>query len=132
VITLDTSGLYALLDRREKHHEATKDALLAHRRPYLVPAGILGELAYLVERTLGGRVLDAFLQDVERGGYIIECGENDIARIRELTRRYSDLPLGFVDSAVIACAARCGGDVLTLDLRHFGVVAGESELTLFP
>jgi uncharacterized protein len=132
VITLDTSGIYALLDRREKHHEATKDALLAHRRPYLVPAGILGELAYLVERTLGGRVLDAFLGDVERGGYIIECGEDDIPRIRELTRRYSDLPLGFADSAVIACAERRSGHVLTLDLRHFGVVAGESELTLFP
>jgi predicted nucleic acid-binding protein len=46
--------------------------------------------------------------------------------------RYADLPLGFADASVIACAERHGGRVLTLDLRHFGVVAGEGRLTLIP
>jgi len=31
---------------------------------------------------------------------------------------YVDLPLGFPDAAVIACAERSGGRVLTLDLRN--------------
>jgi predicted nucleic acid-binding protein len=33
-----------------------------------------------------------------------------------------DLPLGFADAAVIACAESKGGRVLTLDRRHFDVV----------
>ena len=53
--------------------------------------------------------MDAFLDDVERGGYTLECGDRDIPRIRELMRRYADLPLGFADSAVVACAERYGG-----------------------
>ena len=55
-----------------------------------------------------------------------------MGRIRLLVRRYADLPLGFVDAAVIACAERRGGRVLTLDRRHFGVVGREGTLTLLP
>jgi uncharacterized protein len=62
----------------------------------------------------------------------LDCGEQDVPRIRTLVRRYADLPLGFADAAVIACAERYGGRVLTLDLRHFGVVAREGNLTLLP
>jgi len=55
-----------------------------------------------------------------------------VPHIRALTRRYADLPLGFADAAVIACAERHGGRVLTRDLRHFGVVAREGRLIVLP
>lgn len=132
MITLDTSGLFALLNRRDHDHQRTKAALLQDAGPYLVPAGILAEAAYLIEHRLKLRVLDAFLSDLETGGYALECGERDIPRIRVLVSRYADLPLGFADAAVIACAERHGGRVLTLDARHFGVVAREGKLTLLP
>jgi predicted nucleic acid-binding protein len=40
--------------------------------------------------------------------------------------------LGFSDAAVIACAERHGGQVLTLDHRHFGVVAQEGTIQVRP
>lgn len=49
-----------------------------------------------------------------------------------LVRRYADLSLGCVDAAVIACAERSGGRVMTLDLREFGVVAAEATITIVP
>jgi predicted nucleic acid-binding protein len=132
VITLDTSAIFALLDRRERHHGQVREALTADPGPYLVPAGILAEIAYLVENTLGGNAFDAFLSDLEEGTYRLQCGDEDLPRIRELTRRYGDMPLGFADAAVVACAERNGGRVLTLDLRHFGTVAREGKLTILP
>jgi predicted nucleic acid-binding protein len=132
VITLDTSGLFALLNRRDHHHARTRAALMQDPGPYLVPAGILGEAGYLIEHTLHPDVLDIFLTDLEDGSFTLECGQQDFARIRQLVRRYADLPLGFADAAVIACAERYGGRVLTLDLRHFGVVAREGTLTILP
>jgi predicted nucleic acid-binding protein len=42
------------------------------------------------------------------------------------------LPLGSADAAVIACAERHGGRVLTLDRRHFGVVEREGTISLVP
>lgn len=109
-----------------------RTALLQDRGPYLVPAAIPAEVAYLVERTLGHDALDAFLADLQAGGYTVECGEEDLPRIRELAARYHDMPLGFADAAVIACAERHEGRVLTLDLRHFGVVAREGTIALVP
>lgn len=102
------------------------------RPPFLVPAGILGELAYMVEGRLGEAALDALLEDLESGAYMLECGETDFPRIRELVRRYSDLQLGFADAAVVACAERSGGRILTLDMRDFGVVAREGRVEIVP
>ncbi len=132
LITLDTSGLFALLNRADKHHEQVKAALFEDRGPYLVPAGILAEIAYMVEERLGARALESLVLDLESGGLTLECGEVDLPRIRELVGRYEDLPLGFADASVISCAERNGGRVLTLDLRHFGVVAAEGRITLLP
>lgn len=132
MITLDTSGLFALLNRVDPDHPAAVATLKAERPPFLVPAGILAEIAYLVENRLGPSVLDGFLADIEVGAFTLDCGERDIPRIRVLAERYCDLPLGFADSAVVACAERTGGRVLTLDRRDFGVVAGEGTITILP
>jgi predicted nucleic acid-binding protein len=132
LITLDTSGLFALLNRLDKDHERVKDALYKDQGPYLIPAGILSECAYMIETRLRVAALESFLHDVDSGGFTLDCGEKDFPRIVELVKRYGDLPLGFADASVISCAERNGGKVLTLDLRHFGVVAGEGNIVLFP
>ncbi|MHB8399062.1 MAG: type II toxin-antitoxin system VapC family toxin [Candidatus Limnocylindrales bacterium] len=132
MITLDTSALFALLNRRDRAHEAAVEVLSGDAGPYLVPAATLGEIAFLVEERLGTRVLDLLLADLQSGAYSLDCGEGDLERIRHLVQRYADLSLGLVDAAVIACAERTGGRVLTLDLRDFGVVAAEGTITILP
>lgn len=132
MITLDTSGLFALLNRADPDHARAVEALGSDPGPFLVPAAILAEIAYLIEHRLGNQVLDAFLVDLVSHDFTLECGEEDLPRVRELVGRYADLPLGFADAAVIACAERSGGSVLTLDTRDFGVVAREGTITLVP
>ncbi|MEO6350657.1 MAG: PIN domain-containing protein [Candidatus Limnocylindrales bacterium] len=131
MLTLDTSGLFSLLNRRDPDHERAKNALLEAGRPYLVPIAILAEIAYLIEQRMP-KVLDTFLADLESGAYSLDCGEDDLPRMRELVTRYADLSLGVADAAVIALAERSGGLVLTLDLRDFGVVAREGTIQLLP
>ena len=132
MITIDTSGMLALLDPKEKHHEAAKADLLADGGAYIVPAGTLCELGHFVRKRRGASALDTLLADIETGSYALDCGEEDIPRIRELLRRYADLHLGFTDAAVIACAERNGGKVLTFDRRDFDVVAREGRITVIP
>jgi predicted nucleic acid-binding protein len=132
LITLDTSALFALVNRRDPDHEPVKAAFEGDGGPYLVPAGILAEVGYLLEHRLGTDVLDAFLADLESGALTFEAGEEDLARVRELITRYEDLPLGFADATVIACGERNGGLVLMLDTRHFGTVAREGTISLLP
>ena len=132
VITLDTSALYALLNRRDRGHAVAVETLNSDPGPYLVPAVTLGEIAFLVEERLGSRVLDLLLADLESGAYTLDCGEADLGRARQLVLRYEALSLGYVDAAVIACAERSGGRVMTFDLRDFGVVAAEGTITILP
>lgn len=131
MITLDTSGLFALLNRKDTDHERVKRAFAEDGGPYLIPSGIMAEIAYLLERR-APMALDTLLADIEDRAFGLDCGEQDIVRIRELIRRYDDLPLGYADAAVIACAQRHGGRVLTLDHRHFGVAAREGDLQVVP
>lgn len=132
VITLDTSGLYALCNRRDPDHARAREVLLADPGPAVVPAGILGEVCYLLEQRLGLATLRAFLSDLDSGLYVLDCGEKDLARVSELVYRYADLPLGFSDAAVVACAERRGGRVLTFDHRHFRVVEKEGRIQVVP
>jgi predicted nucleic acid-binding protein len=130
VIVLDTSAIFALLNRRDPDHGAVSSVVHEDRGPYVVPAGILAEVTYLVEKRLGDHALDALLTDLDTGGFAFDCGESDWARVRELVVRYADLPLGAADASVIACAERTGGPVVTLDRRDFGIVAQEGGIRL--
>jgi predicted nucleic acid-binding protein len=132
LITLDTSAILALLNRQDRDHAGVRGAADANGGPFVVPAATLGELAYFIEARMSLIVLETFLTDLEAGRYALDAGEGDFARVRYLVRRYADLPLGFVDAAVIACAERRGGMVLTLDRRQFDVVARERTITVLP
>lgn len=132
LIVLDTSAIFTLLNRKDPEHILARSAVESDRGPYVVPAGILAEVTYLVEDRLGGHVLDALLSDLETGGLAFDCGEGDWQRIRQLVSRYANLPLGAADASVIACAERTGAPVLTLDRRDFGIVAREGRIRLLP
>jgi predicted nucleic acid-binding protein len=132
LITVDTSALFARLNRRDPDHERVLRAMANKPGPWIIPAAILGELGYLLASRGTPAALDALLQDVEGGIYALDAGGEDIPRVRAPVRRYADLPLGLVDAMVIACAERNDGRVATLDWRHFGVVAREGTISLVP
>lgn len=132
MITLDTSGVYALCNRADPDHVRARQVLSTDRGPHVVPVGILAEVSYLLEERLGVPVLLAFLADLDQRVYLPDCGEEDLPRIAGLVKRYSDLPLGFADAAVIACAERRGGVVLTFDERHFRVIERAGSIRVLP
>jgi predicted nucleic acid-binding protein len=131
MITLDTSGVIALLDARDSFHEVATRALEGEG-DLVVPAMALSEMTYMMERWVGRHVVDPFLAGFEQGSPLLDCGDLDVPRIRELMDRYSDLRLDFPDAAVIACAERNGGRVLTFDRRDFEVVGRDAVITLLP
>ena len=130
MITLDSTGIIALFRQRDQHHASAVETLKSANPPFVVPSGILSEAVYMLERWSGFRELESFLLSIEEGEVLLDCGERDIPRVRQRAARYSDLPLGFADAAVIACAERRGGLVLTYDQRHFPVVAREGTIQI--
>ena len=120
------------MNRETPQHGAFLEFFASHKGPLIIPVGIMAEVTYLVETRLGLQTVEVFLEDIELGSYILDCGNQDLPRIRELVRRYDDMPLGYADAAVIACAERNGGRVATIDLRHFAAVAREGTIQIVP
>jgi predicted nucleic acid-binding protein len=132
VIVLDSSGVVALLDRADSNHAAAVGVLQRERHPIVVPTGIMAEIAYVLDVRAGDHAVLAFLDAIIIGTTQWSCGDDDLPRVRELMTRYADLPLGYADATVVACAERSGGQVLTFDHRHFGVVAREGRIAIVP
>jgi uncharacterized protein len=106
-------------------------ALKKGTAPYLIPTGLLTEIAYLLENRLGSIALDAFLNEIHKGVFRLVHEEQDLRRAQVLVKRYQNLPLGLADALVVACAERFDGVVLTID-KHFWVVAGEGTIQILP
>lgn len=89
-----------------------------------MPALVLTEVAYFVERRLGTHVELRFLEDLALGAFIVEPPRApDWLRIAELVTRYADAPIGMVDASIVAAAERLGiTRIATLDRRHFALI----------
>lgn len=124
IVIADTGPLYALIDRSDAWHRRVADWWSAQTRPVLVPAVVLPEVCYLLQTRIGTAAEQAFVGAVVAGEFITEPLEpEDIERAAALMQQYADLPLGFVDSVVIATAERLSASaILTSDRRHFTVV----------
>jgi predicted nucleic acid-binding protein len=130
MLILDSNAVIALFRRQDPFHRQATEIVMQFRPPLVLPAGVIAECTYFLESRSTSSVLDAFIASLESGTLTLDCGQADFTRIRELVSRYADLPLGYADSSVIACAERRRAAVLTNDLRHFGVVAREGTFRI--
>lgn len=121
---IDTGPLVAAANRKEPDHRACRALLTAATGPLIIPALVVAEATFMIERA-GGPVVEArFLRSLESPRFQVESPTKpDLARAAALVGQYADLPLGGTDATVIALAERLGvADIATLDHRHFSVV----------
>jgi predicted nucleic acid-binding protein len=131
VLTLDTSAIVALQDRRDLMYQQAFAAIQGDPGPFILPVGILAEVdSMLTSRSPGST--SHLLGSLIDGSLLLDCGDQDPPRILELIQRYRNLRLGYADASVIACAERNGGRILTFDRRAFEVVARDVPISLVP
>ena len=132
MITLDTSGIVALFIRKDQRHREAVRALGAARMPTVVPVGILAEVDQVLGRRLAPAASLTFLEGIQTGETLLDCGDLDLPRITTLMSNYAALPLGFADAAVAACAERNGGIVLTFDRDGLQAISRDLLIRLIP
>ncbi len=97
MILVDTNVLYTLADRRDKHRARCADWLQRTPDVLMVPATVLAETCYLIDRTLGPAAEAAFLDSVGTGPdytfQLVELVDSDLRRMSGLVRQYADLRL---------------------------------------
>lgn len=134
-LVVDANVLFAVLDRRDSHHDEAVALLQEWPGSVHVPQVALAEVASLASSRLGAHVDILLAADLSAGSLLAEPAvAADWEPAAALVAAYADLPLGLVDALVAVATARLRGVLATYDRRHFGVLrlpSGEA-LALLP
>jgi predicted nucleic acid-binding protein len=131
-LILDTGPLFAAMDRSDVDHDLCAELVEDANELIVIPAPVIVEVDWLAGRRLKVDAFLSLLADIDEERISVEeLHAGDYTRARELVDRYRDLPLGFVDAAIISVVERLGETKLaTLDHRHFAVVRPRHVPTL--
>lgn len=124
-VILETSAIYALMDKGDKSHNLVKDFFLKKNGIYyILPSTVIPELCYLINTRLGSYFEVKLLEEINKSFHLDILKDEDIIRIIEILKKYDKLNIGYVDASIIAIAERLKvNKILTLDRKHFEVVA---------
>jgi len=124
MIVVDTGVLLAAADADDADHSECAQLMRARRGQLKVPAPVITETAWQVERNLGPVAEAEFLRLITSGRIeVVDPTVADYGRCAELIEAYASLRLGLVDASVVAIAERLNcATVATLNHRDFTVV----------
>ncbi len=104
-VLVDAGPLIAFFSSNDKHHESCVRALKSFKGALFTAWPAVTEALHLL--SISFEAQDAVLRLMESGSLIpLELGQNEIPRIRELMRKYRDLPMDFADAALVSIAER--------------------------
>ena len=120
-LLVDSGPLVALLHRGDQNHARCKAALERIRDPLLTVWPVVAEAMYLLGFSWRGQ--DALWEMLSSGALAVAPLEAaDYPRMRELMRKYRDLPMDLADAALVRVAERERlRRVFTVDRRDFEV-----------
>jgi len=121
VILVDAGPMVALIHADDKHHERCRAALRSLNEPMVSVWPPVTEAMYLLG--FSAEAQQTLLEFIERGALsILPLGLEDAPRMRELMRKYEDLPMDFADAALVRAAEREKiRRIFTLDRRDFSI-----------
>jgi predicted nucleic acid-binding protein len=137
VIIADTSGLYAIFNRRQPEHEAARAAVERDGGPLLLSPLVLAELDYFILARLGARAEQKVLAELRSPAYrLAPFTDDDFKLASGIAVKYGDMHLGLTDASIVVQAARHKTTrILSLDHKHFTAVrplTGDDSFILLP
>jgi predicted nucleic acid-binding protein len=117
-----------MANEQDRHHARCVELFDSAPGPLLVPAPILTEVCYLLERERGTHAEAGFLRSVRDDVFtLVSLTPADLDRMADLVETYADLPLGAADASVIAVAERLDVREVATTLSHPKDAAGRSS-----
>ena len=120
-VLVDTGPLVALLDRSDPDHVACQETLSSLNDSMVTVWPVITEAMYMLRAYWQAQ--EALWEMIEIGAVeILQLGIDDVPRIKELMRKYRDLPMDLADAALVRAAERERlRRIFTLDRRDFQI-----------
>jgi uncharacterized protein len=120
-VLVDTGPLVALLDRSDPYHLTCQETLSSLEDSLVTVWPVVTEAMYMLRSYWQAQ--DALWEMIDTAAVeILVLGKDDAGRMRELMRKYRDLPMDLADAALVRVAERERlRRIFTLDRRDFQV-----------
>jgi len=120
-VLVDTGPLVALLDRSDPDHVACQETLRSLNDSMVTVWPVITEAMYMLRAYWQAQ--EALWEMIEIGAVeILQLGIDDVPRMKELMRKYRDLPMDLADAALVRAAERERlRRIFTLDRRDFQI-----------
>jgi len=104
-VVIDSGPLIALFDKDDRYHERAREFIKNFRGELLTNYAVITEATHLLDFSV--RAQTDLLQWILDGGIsVMEILADDLDRVMEIMRKYSDLPGDFADATLIALCER--------------------------
>ncbi len=121
MVLIDAGPLVALVNAADRQHDRCREAARLIREPVGTVWPAVTEAMYLLDFSWDAQDGLWDLMDSAKVE-LLPLGTGDSARMRELMRKYRDLPMDLADAALVAIAEREGiARIFTLDRRDFEI-----------
>ena len=120
-VLVDTGPLVALLDRSDPDHVACQETLSSLNDSMVSVWPVITEAMYMLRAY--GKAQEALWEMIEMGAVeILPLGVDDVPRMKELMRKFRDLPMDLAAAALVRVAERERlRRIFTLDRRDFQI-----------
>jgi len=121
MILVDAGPLIALIHEDDNEHQRCREAFAALNEPLGTVWPAVAEAMYLL--SFSPQAQEALWEMIEMGAVeILPLGLDDVPRMKELMRKYRDLPMDLADAALVRVAERERlRRIFTLDRRDFQI-----------
>jgi predicted nucleic acid-binding protein len=119
MVLVDAGPLIALIHADDRHHDRCVGTFRGLAEPLGTVWPVLTEAMYLL--SFSWKAQEALWEMLERGVIVLlPLASEELSRMRELMKKYKDLPMDLADAALVAVAEREKiRRIFTLDRRDF-------------
>jgi len=116
---IDAGPIIALFNKNDKYHEKIKEFLKNYKGILLSTWPIVTEVSHMLDFNVQTQI--DFLTWINLGGVVIEnISIEDISRIIELSRKYSDVPMDLADSSLVVLSEKKNiKEIITIDSDYY-------------
>jgi uncharacterized protein len=129
MIIIDTGFLFALADRRDRHHALALQWKDSAEEGWITTWPVITEACYLIGERLSQEAAMDLIKECENGSISLwDIPVAQLPHMRKLLVKYRQLPMDLADASLVLLAEHLGhGRILSTDQRDFGAYRWKSR-----
>lgn len=116
---IDAGSLIALFNRNDKYHQKIKEFIKNYNGKLITSWPVITEVSHMLDFNIQTQI--DFLTWIQLGAVQINNIDNqDLMRIIELSKKYSDVPMDLADASLVVLSERLKiKEIITIDSDYY-------------